>query len=274
MSILKGLSVSLFAGFFLVQASLSQSAPQAKPPQRRGIPPAPDPASVDRGQKLFSQHCAFCHGRDANGGDGGPDLIRSALVNHDEQGNLIGNVILNGRPEGGMPSFKITPEQILDVADFLHDRVRSIRYRQLYQIKSMIGDATAGEFFFKNTGHCESCHSPAGDLNHIATKYDPETLLRRMLYPSSRGARRSTANSRTQVTVTVTLPSGESFSGPLVHTDEFTLSMYDASGGYHTWNREGLKIDVHDPLAAHVELLQHYTDDQMHNIMAYLETLK
>jgi cytochrome c oxidase cbb3-type subunit 3 len=264
----------LISGLLLVQNVFGQSGPSARPQQRRGIPPAPDQASVERGQKFFSQNCGFCHGKDANGGDGGPDLIRSVLVNHDENGNLVGPMILSGRPDKGMPPFKVTPEQISDIANFLHARVRSIRYRQLYQVKGVEGDAKAGEAFFTQTGRCNTCHSTTGDLNHIASKYDPETLLRRMLYPSSRGPGRSGENSRTKVTVTVTMPSGESFSGPLVQMDEFTVSMYDDSGNYHTWNREGLKVDVHDPLAAHVDLLQHYTDDQMHNVAAYLETLK
>ena len=113
------------------------------------IPPAPDQAAVDRGQNLFSQNCSFCHGRDANGGDGGPDLIRSVLVNHDEHGNLISPVVLNGRPGKGMPKFNLTPAQISDIATFLHARNRYVRYRQLYQVKDVVtGDARSGEAYF------------------------------------------------------------------------------------------------------------------------------
>ena len=248
----------------------------AQAPKRnanRGIPPAPDQTAVDRGQKLFGQNCSFCHGKEANGGDGGPDLIRSVLVNHDENGNLIAPVVLNGRPEKGMPKFSLTPVQISDIATFLHARNRYVRYRQLYQVKDVItGDAKAGEIYFNGDGRCNTCHSPAGDLAHVASEYEPEALLRTFLYPGRRGA--SSSSERTRKTVAVTLKSGQVFSGPLQHLDEFTISMYDASGDYHTWPRDAVKVDVHDPLAAHVALLRVYTDTDMHNMLAYLETLK
>ena len=248
----------------------------AQAPKRnanRGIPPAPDQTAVDRGQKLFGQNCSFCHGKEANGGDGGPDLIRSVLVNHDENGNLIAPVVLNGRLEKGMPKFSLTPVQISDIATFLHARNRYVRYRQLYQVKDVItGDAKAGEIYFNGDGRCNTCHSPAGDLAHVASEYEPEALLRTFLYPGRRGA--SSSSERTRETVAVTLKSGQVFSGPLQHLDEFTISMYDASGDYHTWPRDAVKVDVHDPLAAHVALLRVYTDTDMHNMLAYLETLK
>lgn len=240
------------------------------------MPPGPDPAAVERGQKLFTESCSFCHGREANGGDGGPDLIRSVLANHDEKGNLIGPVILNGRPDKGMPKFDMTPAQISDIVAFLAARNRYVRYRQLYQVQDAVvaGDAKAGQAYFTGTGRCSTCHSPTGDLAHIAGKYEPEALIRRFLYPQGRGGRGSAPEPRSQATVTVTLSSGQTFSGPLRHLDEFTVSMNDAAGDYHTWPRENVKVEVHDPLSAHVELLGKYTDDDMHNLLAYLETLK
>jgi mono/diheme cytochrome c family protein len=239
-----------------------------------GMPPAPDQAAVDRGQKLFSANCSFCHGRDANGG---PDLIRSVLANHDEKGNLIGPVILNGRPDKGMPKFNMTPAQIQDIVAFIAARNRYVRYRQLYQVNDAVvaGDTKAGQAYFIGAGHCSTCHSPTGDLAHIATKFEPEALIRRFLYPQGRGGRGGAApDPRAQSTVTVTLPSGQAFSGPLRHLDEFTVSMNDAAGDYHTWERDKVKVELHDPLAAHADLLGKYSDDDIHNLLAYLETLK
>lgn len=262
----------LFLPALVAMFAISLSA-QALQHKGNGIPPAPDQAAVDRGQKLFSQYCSFCHGKDANGGDGGPDLIRSVLVNHDEGGNLIAPVVSNGRLEKGMPKFNLTSAQISDVATFLHARNRYVRYRQLYQVKGIVtGSARAGEAFFNGVGRCNTCHSPGGDLAHVASEYEPETLLRTLLYPGRRGA--SSSSGRARKTVTVTLKSGEVFSGPLQHLDEFTVSMYDASGGYHTWKRDVVTVELHDPLAAHAELLRTYTDTDMHNVLAYLETLK
>lgn len=263
-------SISAWAVSLLLAIPLFAQAPRRRPSR---IPPAPDQATVERGRKLFSQNCSFCHGKDANGGDGGPDLIRSVLVNHDENGNLIAPVVLNGRPNKGMPKFSLAPDQISDIATFLHARNRDVRYRQLYQVKDVItGDSKAGAAYFNGTGKCDTCHSPSGDLAHVATKYEPEALIRRFLYPGARGGQSS--DEKTRKTVTVTLSSGQSFSGPLEHIDEFTVSMYDASGDYHTWARNAVKVDVHDPLAAHLHLLENYTDTEMHNVLAYLETLK
>jgi mono/diheme cytochrome c family protein len=266
----------------IVAAQLGAQNPDAQGGRRRGggfgVPPAPDQAAVDRGQKLFMENCGFCHGKEANGGDGGPDLIRSVLANHDENGNLIGPVILDGRPEKGMPKFKMTPAQISDIVAFLRFRNRYVRYRQLYQVKNDVitGDAKAGEAYFNGVGRCRGCHSPSGDLAHVAARFEPEFLLRRFLYPATRSFRGASepANDRARATVTVTLPSGESVSGLLEHVDEFSVSMRDASGDYHTWWRETAKVEIHDPLEAHAELLSQYTDTDIHNLLAYLETLK
>lgn len=63
--------------------------------------------------------------------------------------------------------------------------------------------------------------------------------------------------------------------GTLVRIDDFTIQIRDSSGDYRSWNRTpGLKVDLHDPYAVHNELLDRYTDADMHNVVAYLETLK
>jgi len=153
---------------------------------------------------LFAQRCAFCHGANARGASG-PGLITSDVVLGDDHGEHLAVFLKTGRPDKGMPSFKMTPDQISDISAFLHGRVRDIRYRQLYHVKEFSGDVRAGEAYFTQTGRCASCHSVTGDLNHIAAKYEPEVLLGRMLYPAPR---RSQPSPRTEVTVTVTLASG------------------------------------------------------------------
>ncbi|HMF78027.1 MAG TPA: c-type cytochrome [Bryobacteraceae bacterium] len=271
-----GLSVLLSSVLFAAQPSPAQSA-RPTPPKRTSanLPPAPDQAAADRGHALFGQTCGFCHGKEANGGDGGPDLIRSLLVNHDEHGELIAPVVLNGRSDKGMPKFDLTPQQISDISTFLHARNRYVRYRQLYQVKEDIvtGDVTAGQNYFNTTGGCASCHSPTADLAHIANKYDPEALLVRFLYPTRRPSAAGKVTT-VDIKVDIKLPSGQSFSGPLKHLDEFTVSMYDSSGDYHIWPRESVSLQIHDPLAAHLELLPKYSDEDIHNLLAYLVTLK
>lgn len=263
-------------------------APSASQPatQRRGggrnfliSRDVPDAAAVDRGQKLFVAQCGFCHGSGANGGETGPDLIRSALALDDEGGDKIGPVILNGRPDKGMPAFKLSPAQIKDVAAFLRARQQAAIDRGAYAILDIVtGNAQKGQAYFSS--HCAGCHSPSGDLAGIAKKYDPVALQSRFLYPQQRfGGRRAEGRrggaSPTTPHVTVTTAAGQQFSGSLEYIDDFDVGLRDAGGEYHSFARTAsLKMEIHDPLAKHEELLKQYTDADMHNILAYLETLK
>ncbi len=241
-----------------------------------GLAAPPDPAAVSRGQKTFVANCAFCHGSNANGGNSGPNLVRSVLVLHDEgTGTQVGPVVLNGRLDKGMPKFAFSQEQVKDVAAFLLNRSQATVNRMDYKTQNInTGDAKAGAQFFAST--CASCHSPTGDMAHIASKYEPEALVTHILYPDVRGRGNSTPDPKTQSTVTVTTPSGSTMNGSLTYLDDFTVSLTDAAGENHTWSREtpGLQLQVKDPLQAHADLLPKYTDADMHNVLAYLETLK
>jgi cytochrome c oxidase cbb3-type subunit III len=242
-----------------------------------GGPPI-DKEAAERGRKIFVPTCGFCHGNDAHG-KSGPDLVRSPAVLHDNKGDVIGPVIRNGRPERGMPPFSaLSAEQIADISTFLHSRAADVSNRFAYKIGDLItGNAQRGEAFFNGDGNCASCHSPTGDLTRVATKYEPVELQRRMLYPAPNlldvFLGRPTAPSA-PTKVTVQLPSGERVSGTLVHLDEFTVSMHDSAGWYRSFSRDGVTADVQDPRAAHEALLPKYTDQTMHDVLAYLETLK
>ncbi len=221
---------------------------------------------------------ALMGGNDAHG-KSGPDLVRSALVLHDSKGDVIGPVIRNGRTERGMPAFAaLSAEQIDDISTFLHSRAADVSNRFAYKIGDLItGDAQKGATFFNGDGHCGSCHSQTGDLAHVATKYEPVELQRRMLYPAPNLIDVFMGKVTTPpapAKVTVHLPSGEQISGTLDHLDEFTVSMHDSSGWYRSFSRENVTVDVQDPRAAHEGLLPKYTDQEMHNVLAFLETLK
>lgn len=245
------------------------------------IGPPADPQAAARGQKLFVATCAFCHGTNANGGNGGPDLVRSILVLHDKgTGEEIGPVIHNGRPGKGMPSFPLTDAQIKDIAQFLKQRHQAASNRMEYSIQNIVtGDPKAGEGYF--TAHCASCHSASGDLAHIASKIaQPVDLQQRFLYPKEEhypGMPGPPPDPRTQKTATVKLPNGESYTGKIDHIDDFSLAITDDAGQHRSWlldQTPGIQVEVHDPLAGHAKLLTEYTNADMHNILAYLETLK
>lgn len=228
----------------------------------------PDAAAIQRGAQQFQQSCAFCHGPDATGGRG-PDLIRSPLVAHDVDGDLIGPVIRNGRPDKGMPPLPLDNDQITAVVAFLHNRalqaLNSARLPKTYDVSKLLtGNASAGQAYFNGAGGCAQCHSPSGDLKGIATKLSPLDLEANMMYPRHGGDR----------TATLTLSDGRQVSGKVEHLDEFSVALVDPQGGYHSFPLDRVKLEVKDPLAAHRELLNKITQDDFHNLFAYLETLK
>ena len=238
----------------------------------KGIPAAiaaskEDPAAFERGAKAFAANCAGCHGALARGGAGAPDLIRSVLVLDDEKGILISPVLRNGRPDQGMPKPNLTEAEIADIVAWLHVQTYFAGHRVTYAYQDVLtGNAKLGETYFNAT--CTRCHSATGDLKGIGARSDAFTLQARWLQP------RRTAKSA--VTVTVTLSSGQKISGTLDRVDDFNISLHDSSGAYHSIHREGAvpKVEITDPLRVHTDLLAKYSDPDIHNMTAYLVTLK
>ena len=237
-----------------------------------------DPASVMRGGKVFGKNCAGCHGAAGKGGPGAPNLIRSVLVLDDEKGLLITPVIKEGRPDKGMPAFNLPDSEVADIVAWLHVRTYAAGHRKTYTFGNVVtGNAAEGKAYFDGAGKCGTCHSVTGDLAGIGAKYDPFSLQGRWLHPGGgRGSAKSAAAKKTEPSVTVTLASGEKYSGTLEHIDDFTVSLRDADNQFHSFSRDGEspKVTVTDPLQAHNDLLRSYTDDDIHNITAYLVTLK
>ena len=77
-------------------------------------------------------------------------------------------------------------------------------------------------------------------------------------------------------TATVTLASGQKVEGRLVRIDDFLVTLTDADGKLRTFPRNGDKpnVEVHDPMQPHLDLLTVYTDKDIHDVTAYLVTLK
>jgi mono/diheme cytochrome c family protein len=236
----------------------------------------PDAAAIERGQKLFVSSCGFCHGTTARGGENGPDLVRSVVALRDEGGDLIGPIIRSGVPDKGMPPLPMTDEQVAGIAAFIRAQQQAAINRRDYEIQNVVtGDAKQGEAFFSGAGGCKNCHSPGGDLRGIAGKYDAVALQSRFLYPGPRRFGPGSENPPPPVEVTVTPPSGPAVTGTLESLDDFNVALRDSAGYYRSFTRTtNLKVEVRDPLAAHVELLKKYTDDDMHNVLAYLVTLQ
>ena len=150
-----------------------RGAAGGRPPAYPERPPA-DPAVVERGKALYGVNCNFCHGSDARGGEGGPNLLRSELVLNDQNGELIAPVVQNGR--GEMPKFNLTAAQVSDIAAYIHSfRVGGYDISRMTPPSILVGDAKAGEAYFKT--NCAGCHSATGDLKGIGAKFsDPKQL--------------------------------------------------------------------------------------------------
>ena len=253
-------------------------APTTPAPQRRmDYPTRPpgDPAAIERGKALYGVNCQFCHGADTRGGDGGPSLLRSALVLADQHGELMAPVLRSGRP--GMPKFNFTDAQVTDVAAFVHTfRAAGYDESRIKPPSIVVGDAKAGEAFFN--AKCATCHSTTGDLRGLATKIsEPRLLQQTWLMPGTGGGRGAPPPVEVApVTVTVTLPSGEKVTGRLDRMDDFTVTLTQQDGTRRSFRTSGdtPKVEVHDPLQPHRDLLRVYTDADIHNVTAFLVTLK
>ena len=236
-----------------------------------------DDDAANRGKTIYVAQCITCHGTKARGSERGPDLVRSLIVLKDRYGSTIGPYLMKPHPANAT----FDKEQIVDMSHFLHQKVgdtlRTGPYNSVLNV--LTGDPKAGEAYFNGAGKCSSCHSPTKDLAGIAKKYDPPALQLKFVFPQTVAfGRRGLAAGqpkRPQTEVTVTTPSGERFTGTMVAMDDFDVSLRDPSGQYHSYARTpDLKVETHDPYAAHIALLDRYTDKDIHNVVAFLETLK
>ncbi len=244
------------------------ATPSGPSPSKPNIAQAHASPQAEAGASIFQQNCAFCHGRDAGGGETGPDLTRSTLVSEDVAGSKISEVLRDGRPDKGMPSFNFSPSEVASVAAFIHwERIQAQsqngKRRGVVVADLQTGNAAAGQQYFQGAGGCASCHSPAGDLAGVASRYQGLQLEERMLYPKG-----------TKSTVTVTVASGKKITGTLAYRDEFTIGLVDTDGMYHSWPVGSIRYSISSPADAHVALFSKYTDADIHNLMAYLQTLK
>ena len=240
-----------------------------------------DQAGVDRGRKIYAAECVTCHGPSARGTERGPNLIRSTIMLRDRYGDSIGPLLKKGHPmQTGTPSSSLTDAQITDLSHFIWDRINNtLRGSPSFEPGDvLVGDAKAGEAYFTGEGRCATCHSPTGDLAGYGKRFPPVEIQQRFIFPntaSGRGRGRTAGPSRQQVTVTVTPPNGTTVTGALISLDDFNVVLRDTNGEVRSWTRTpALKVVKNEPLSAHVELLDRITDKQMHDVVAYLETLK
>ena len=272
-------------------AQVPQPPPQAKPAGREGRferppdypvrPPVP-PEQLAHGEQLFRSNCSFCHGSTARGGETGPNLVLAKVVLDDQHGELLTPIVQNGFPAQGMPKFALSAADIADIAAWLHNQPLSDRGTPS-SLDILVGNAKQGESYFKGAGRCTQCHSVTGggDLAGIGGRYEPKALQN--LIVSGGGGRafgRRSAGSEAPkpppTTVTVTLPSGQVVKGELDHISAFVVALRDSDGTYRSFARHDSipQVVVTNPFQWHVDMLPKWRDADIHNLTAYLVTLK
>jgi len=309
-----GIAVGLCAAVWLRAQEPPAGRGGAGPGQGRGgAPPAPapavqqvarspvvDPAAHDRGRALWASHCIDCHGSQARGSDTGPNIIRSRTVNFDRSaataGSVLGPFLKAGHPtQSQKPSASFTEEEVVALANFVRQRVNdTMRGSPLFTVGDIvIGDVKAGEAFFNGEGGCAGCHNAAArSLAGIATRIpEPVDLQQRMLFPGSGGRGRGRGGrgapgpaaapgtpapvDRNAITVSLTPASGQAISGVLVEESDFYITLRDQDGTVRVVRRTpAMKVTKTNPLQAHIDLLDRVSDKQIHDLVAYLETLK
>lgn len=242
------------------------------------------PEVLARGKAAYLANCAYCHGEDARGGEnGGTNLLRSDAIMKDSSGTVLRDFLLN--PNGsehmgvreGPQKFNVTPEQAAGISAFIRSfPLNSRDPGRMRPPTVLVGDAKAGEAYFQ--AKCASCHSATGDLKGIAARVpDPLALQQTWLMPRVIGGRGGAPRPGLRpVTVTVTPPKGPAIEGTLGRIDDFIVTLIQADGVTRSFRREGdtPKVEVHNPMKPHIDLLSVYTDTDIHNVTAYLAGLR
>jgi cytochrome c oxidase cbb3-type subunit 3 len=235
-----------------------------------------DAAGALRGQAVYAAQCVTCHGANARGTERGANLIRSPRVLRDRYGNALAPYLAAGHPTQTGSGAALTREQITDLSHFLWDRINNtLRGSPDFDVKDVLsGDAAAGRGYFEGEGGCTRCHSAGGDLAGYGKRFAPVDIQQRFVFPSAGGGRGAGA-ARPRVTAAVTVPGRPPVSGTLVSLDDFHVALRDDTGQYRSWVRTPeMTIVKDDPYAFHVDLLDRLTDKAMHDVVAYLESLK
>lgn len=251
------------------------------PQQTRKLAP---PEVIARGKAVYGVNCTACHGADLRGGDqGGPSLLRSLAALSDRHGETIAPILHGAREDKGMPAFNFSDADGTAVAEYIHSVLAKVGSQARppgavdpATLNVLVGNAAEGEAYFKTK--CAGCHSAAGDLKGVGARYEDARTLQNTWVTGGGGGRggRFGGGGGKPSTVTVTFADGRKLEGVLVRKDDFLVTLTLADGTRRSIPRDGgePKIAVHDPYAAHKKLAPTLDDKDMHDVTAYLATLK
>jgi cytochrome c oxidase cbb3-type subunit 3 len=280
-----GLIFAALAGLAAAGAAQApqQLPAQAPPPPRfpAQLRPPDDPQVIARGKRVYDVSCRACHGADLRGGDmGGPNLLRSEVMLNDNKGERLLPILQGGR--ASMPAIDLPPGDVGAVAAYVHSVLAQGRAQGAppaappAPLSILVGDAEQGRTYFE--AKCSACHSVTGDLQGIGGRVAEPVELQNLWVGGGKREPIDPTRPPTprDVMVVVTPPTGSPIEGRLDRIDDFAVTLILPDGIRRTIRRVGdvPKVEIRDPLAIHKQLLQIYTDRDIHNVTAYLVTVK
>jgi cytochrome c oxidase cbb3-type subunit 3 len=247
--------------------------------------PLASPEVIARGKAVYSVNCTACHGADMRGGDqGGPSLLRSLAALSDQHGETVAPIIRGARQAQGMPGFNLTDDDVTAVSEYIHSVLAKVGVQARppsavdpSSLNVVVGNATAGQAYFQTK--CASCHSVTGDLKGIGAKFEDARMLQNTWVSGGGGGGRGGrggGEGGKPTTVTVSFANGQKVEGMLIRKDDFLVALRLADGTRRSIARDGdtPKVEVHDPNEAHKKLVPTLDDKDMHDVTAYLATVK
>jgi cytochrome c oxidase cbb3-type subunit III len=155
-----------------------------------------------------------------------------------------------------------------DIAEFVHLQVEEVANRGTYRVLNiLVGNAEKGQAYV--AGHCMSCHK-AETFAHIGSKFrSPQQLQRNWIWPAN------PADNSLAPTATVNTQHGRTIAGRVTQVSDFRITLVDQEGKTRVIDRgSGVEVQIKDPLAPHQEFIMTLANDDMHNVTAYLNSLK
>jgi mono/diheme cytochrome c family protein len=194
------------------------------------------------------------------------------VVLGDDHGEHLAPFLKKGLPEKGMPAFaSMSDGDLKDIAEFVHLQVEDVANRGTYHVLNiLVGSAAKGQTYV--AAHCMSCHT-AEAFAHLGSKFrSPEQLQRGWIWPMRPI---NSGDNSLAATATVKTKDGATIMGRVTQVSDFRITLVDSDGRAHVIDRQpGVDVQIKDPLSAHHEIIMTLANDDMHNVTAYLNSLK
>ena len=257
---------AVVAPVFLTSVFLTTS-PAATHAQEATENPFTSRLDIRMGERLFRQQCGRCHGRDAQGGELGPDLT-SGFRNASTDAGLF-TVVREGLPNTEMIgiSRSTTDQSVWMVVSYLNS------LNDTADIE-LPGNATAGMRTFNGKGGCASCHMVNGqggrrgpDLTRVGNRREPDELASDLRTPDEDVAPR-------WWTVRVTRENGSVVQGLRMNEDTFTLRLMDEQDNLWSFSKGRIRSYERIETSTMPSVEGLLTASEVDDLVAYLFSLR